>query len=399
MDKVEEIFEQLPDNPTERLTAPMRQLIASKHFRFDVHTHIFSGEYIPDKYYGIRNPYVVNPDFLEYIEDVLTNVKDLEINDDQLLHYAYFIDFAKKNTSENIFKYLISNSLPNTIFVTIAMDLEQSIDGKASKGYLEQLEMTSRLYQKYPQQVLPFFELNPSRKNWLEVLELALVKYKFFGIKIYPSFGYLPSHPNLMRVFELCEAKDIPVITHCGTDGAHLARNFLNIKTMLEQEGSLVTKSYNKVFLFKSQFVKYFNKPQNWEIVLKTFPKLRLNFAHFGGDEDWDGNMKNDRQWTLRIIELMERYENVYADVSYIYYLPTMPRLFKKLILKNSIVAERSLWGSDFYMINTRGKYKELRTRIFTELGSKLMFKISVLNPLRYLGLSSLVTQNNHSNE
>ncbi len=396
MDKVERIFAQIPENPVERLTVQMRQLIASKHFRFDMHSHIFDGEYIPDKYYGIRNTYVVNPDFLEYVEDVLTNVKDVEINDDQLLYYAYFIDFAKKNSSENILKYLIANSLPNTVFVTIAMDLEQAIDGKASKGYIEQLEMTSLLRKKYPQQVLPFFELNPNRKNWLEILELALIKYNFFGIKIYPAFGYLPTHPNLMKVFEFCEAKNIPVITHCGTDGAHISRNFLNIKMLVEQNGKLQTKSFSRVFLFKNQFVKYFNKPQNWELVLKTFPKLRLNFAHFGGDEDWDGKKRTDRQWTIRIIDMMERYENVYADVSYIYYLKPMPKLLKKLILRNSIVAERTLWGSDFYMINARGKYKELRTRFFSELGPKLIFQISVINPLKFLGLSSLVSHNNN---
>ena len=124
---------------------------------------------------------------------------------------------------------------------------------------------------------------------------------------------------------------------------------------------------------------------------MRTFPDLRLNFAHFGGDDDWDGNRKTDRQWTYRIFDFMEQYPNVYADVSHILHLKIMPKLLKKCISKNPLIAERTLFGSDFYMIEAQGKYKQIRTRFAAEMGTKLMFLFSVLNPLRFLGLEQLI--------
>ncbi len=391
MSKLQEIFDKIPNSPIDRITPQMRQLLKSKKFRFDIHTHVFNSDFIPDKYFGIRNTFFVNPEFLEYVEDVMSQVQNLAIEDDNLLNYAMFIDFARQNTMEQIVQNLISVSPPNTIFAAIALDLEQAIDDKVKKNYEVQLQQTAQIRDNYPQIILPFFELNPTRKNWLKILETALVKYKFFGIKLYPAFGYLPSHPNLMKVYEFCQDKNIPIITHCGTEGAHTSRNFLTLRYTVLQDGQLKQRRTSKVFMFKNQYIKYFNQPQNWEVVLRTFPSLRLNFAHFGGDDDWDGNRKTDRQWTYRIFDLMERYPNVYADVSHILHLKVMPKLFKKCITNNSIIAERTMFGSDFYMIEAYGRYKSIRARFTAEIGTKLMFMLSVLNPLRFLGLEQLV--------
>jgi len=181
----------------------------------------------------------------------------------------------------------------------------------------------ARIRSRYPGAILPFFEVNPNREHVESLFLHTIERLGFFGIKIYPAYGYLPSHPRLMKIYEICEYYNIPVIAHCGTDAAHTSQNFLTLEYLqLTEIGKLETRKTKKVFLFKNQFVKYFNRPQNWEVVLKTFPDLRLNFAHFGGEDDWDGNEKTGRQWTYRIFDLMERYENVYADVSDILHLP-----------------------------------------------------------------------------
>ncbi len=385
--------------PEERIPVQMRQLIESGNFRFDVHTHIFNRDYIPDRYFGIRIPYMVNPDFLEYVEDVLSQVQEAGEVDDKLRSYAYFIDFSTKNTMEDIAEYLIFNSPHNTIFLTIALDLETAIDGKTAKNYEHQLNETAKVRDKHPDVILPFFEVNPNRRDLDRLFALAFEKLGFFGLKVYPAFGYLPTHPKLMKIFELCEHYDIPVITHCGVDAAHTSQSFLTL-TYQELDGQkLVTRRTKKVFLFKNQFVKFFNRPQNWEPVLKMFPRLRLDFAHFGGEDDWDGNSKTDRQWTYRIYDFMERYPNVYADVSHILHLPQMPGLLKNCISSNSLIAERTLFGTDFYMITAQGKYKDIRMRFVAEIGSDLMHKISVENPLAFLGLKNLYNQSKKSEQ
>ena len=384
------IAKHIPDNPEERLTPEMRRLLLSGKYRFDMHTHIFNRDYIPDKYFGIRIPFMVNAEFLEYVESMLDEVDTLE--EDKLRYYAYFIDFASKNSMEQIVKYLINNSASNTIFAAIAMDFVTSIDDKVKKGYKEQIRDLSKVRDKYPDIILPFLEINPNNPDAIHIFKEAFTKLGFFGIKVYPSLGYLPSHPLLMEIFEICEQKNIPVIAHCGVGQVHTSQNFPEIKYVeIDENGKWHIRKQKKMFFFKNQFVKFFNKPQNWETVLRAFPNLRLNFAHMGGEDDWDGVAKTDRQWTLRIFDFMERYPNVYADVSYILHRKEMPSLFRECYNNNDIVKERALYGTDFYMITTEGKFKEMRMRFISEVGSEIMKVISVENPVRFLGLENLL--------
>jgi predicted TIM-barrel fold metal-dependent hydrolase len=89
----------------------------------------------------------------------------------------------------------------------------------------------------------------------------------------------------------------------------------------------------------------------------------------------------------------MERYENVYSDVSYIIHLPEMHQKFKTLFYNNQLVAERTLMGTDFYMILIEGKYKDIMSRFVAEMDSKILQKIAIENPLKFLNLSQLITQ------
>jgi len=120
-----------------------------------------------------------------------------------------------------------------------------------------------------------------------------------------------------------------------------------------------------------------------------------------GGEDDWDGVAKTDRQWTLRIFDFMERYPNVYADISHILYRKEMPSLFRECFNNNDIVRQRALYGTDFYMITTEGKFKEIRMRFISEVGSEIMKSISVDNPIRFLGLENFVKngKNNDNDE
>jgi predicted TIM-barrel fold metal-dependent hydrolase len=59
----------------------------------------------------------------------------------------------------------------------------------------------------------------------------------------------------------------------------------------------------------------------------------------------------------------------------------------------NKLISERTLFGTDFYMINLEGKYKELRSKFVTKIGSKIMHKISVENPLNFLNLKDFISQ------
>ncbi len=384
------IFQQLPKDPVERIPEAMRLLIQSKEFRFDIHTHIFNRDYIPNKFFEIRIPYLVNTDFLEYVDDIFTELDDVSEGED-LLNYALFIEFATKHSMENIAQYLINNSPRNTIFVVIALDLFQSIEGKVKKDYIQQLEDTAKIRDKYPDLILPFFEVNPTNPDIDQIIEKAFLEYGFFGIKVYPSLGYMPSHPRLMQLYELCEEWNVPIIIHSATHNLHTTRNFIPLEYYaIDERGRPAFRTQKKMFLFRNQYVNFFNRPQNWEVVLKSFPRLRVNFSHLGGDDDWDGRPRTDRNWSFRIFDFMERYDNVFADTAYTFHLDTFLELLTTNLFRNKLLGERILFGTDFYMIMEKGKYKNLRSRFALNIGSEVMEAISVKNPIRFLGLESL---------
>ncbi len=387
------IFEKLPKDPVDRIPEDMRLLIRNGNFRFDVHTHIFNRDYIPDKFFEIRIPYLVNSDFLQYVEDIFSQIEEFPEGSD-LLNYAYFIDFATKHSMDNIAQYMINNSPKNTIFAVIALDLQQALDGEVKKDYIDQLENLARIRDKYPDIILPFFEVNPNNPDFELIIEKALLEYSFFGIKIYPSMGYMPSHPKLMQLFELCEQWNIPVITHCSSNNMHTTKNLLRIEYFsFDENGQLELRSQKKMFLFRNQYITFFNRPQNWEPVLKTYPNLRINFSHMGGDDDWDGRPRTDRNWSFRIFDFMERYENVYSDTAYTFHLDTFIELLSEVLYRNKLLTQRILFGSDYYMIMAEGKYKNLRSKFALSLGTDLMQQISVVNPLRFLGLEKLIQE------
>ncbi len=380
----------------ERVNNQLKSVLKTGNFNFDVHTHIFNKDYIPDKYFGIRIPFLVNADFLMQLESLMDFISLDE--DDKFSNYAYFIDFLSKNSMEEIALELIKKCPENTIFCPLMMDFYPGITG-AKKGIMEQLDEMKTVRDKYPDKFLPFVAISPENKDHLKAFEKAFSKeYNFFGVKIYPSLGYMPSHPNLMNIYEICTNYDIPVITHSGSGTVHSSYNKLNLVYYEinddDDNNNLILKNERKNFYFKKQYERYFNNPGNWKPVLKTFPDLRLNLAHFGGDSEWDKNLKNDKEWISETINLMESYPNVYSDVSYVFHIPEMHDKFIELYKLNKKVAERTLFGTDFYMVEVEGHFNNLRKKFIEKTGNEIMHKISVVNPLNFLNLTNFVPKN-----
>ncbi len=386
------IMLKIPKNFTKdtkaRLTPEIMRILKSKNFKFDTHVHLFNKDYIPKKYFSIRMPFLVDTDFLMYLEDFIEQIPP---EDHKIYYFAHFIDFVSNKSMQQIAEHLIENTPANTIFCPLMMDFSQSIEDSNTKDIFSQLDELKQIRDKYPDKFLPFVAIDPENKRHIELFEKAFSEeYKFFGIKIYPSLGYLPSHPSLMRIFELCEQYDIPVTAHCGSGNVHTTKSKMQLHYFkTDESGKIKLKRDKRFFLFKKHYEKYFNSPANWEPVLKTFPKLRLNLAHLGGDKTWYPN--SDKKWIYRIIDFMERYENIYSDVSYIIHNPQMPTMFKQLFENNEIIQERTLFGTDYFMIFIEGRYDEIRTRFITEVGTKIMNKISIDNPLKFLNLQNFV--------
>jgi predicted TIM-barrel fold metal-dependent hydrolase len=158
---------------------------------------------------------------------------------------------------------------------------------------------------------------------------------RFAGVKVYPPLGFDPwpaggvEREKAELLWSFCEARDIPVVTHCDDQGFRVA-------------------SIEEAWLFSS--------PQRWEAVLRSHPGLRLDFGHFGTQYSHPIGRPASTEWTDRIVRLMVDFPNVYADFSFDGTDPEYYRWLDAYLGKRSaglaaLVSERLMFGSDF-MVN-----------------------------------------------
>jgi predicted TIM-barrel fold metal-dependent hydrolase len=126
---------------------------------------------------------------------------------------------------------------------------------------------------------------------------------------------------------------------------------------------------------------------------LERFPKLRLNLAHFGGDEEWKRFSRNNpNTWVHRIVSMMEDYEHVYTDVSFLLHLTEKRNsgfleTFEELLKEKELVRNRTLFGSDYYMVLIHEKLPSVTQNFLFRLDDSLENKLTRENPRRFLGL------------
>ncbi len=379
------IFKDIPDNPAERLDSEIREVIKSGNFRFDTHTYILNTDFYPPKYFSLRLPFLVNTDFLEYLDEKLNR---FFYETDEFSRFLNLLRLLKENTVEELAKYLININPHNTVFFVLSMDFT-GIEPKPSKSFSLQLEALKLVKEKFPGKFLLFYSFNPKNILNPDLLNKAFSEdYGFWGISLYPSLGFLPSHPLLMQAYEFFEKKNIPVITNSGDCIVHTTKSFLNLPywDFEMKQNRFVLRKQKKLFLFRNQYVNFFNNPENWKVVLKKYPRLRLCFAHAGGSSEWTGNAK-PKNWLLTILELMEYYPNVYADISYLIGYQDFIKNFIELFEKNELFASRVLFGTDFPYLLLEGDFIKIRSKFVNSISSEMFRKIAVENPLRFLGL------------
>lgn len=225
--------------------------------------------------------------------------------------------------------------------------------------------------------ILPFLGIHPGRPD----VETLLADYQvqsvakrggysktgtgdFIGIKLYPPLGFDPypdNDPSLkasyLTFYDKLADMEIPVTVHCQKGSFELTRQ-----------------------------TELYTNPLNWELVLQEMRpeqanKLRINFAHFGGEDGvknavWferkDGNqlgfLENEFKkitpdgWTYSIIRMIKKYDNAYADISAFdfsdeqalasfHWLLDQDRKGQLKDLGPHKLEDKLLWGSDYPMI------------------------------------------------
>lgn len=259
-----------------------------------------------------------------------------------------------------------------------------------------------RYYQDNPDgmfEFYPFAGINPKVHSF-GYLDEFLTKYintthrmhkfhqvpskPFYGIKIYPPLDFNPwpeDEETLEKhryLYSFCERNRIPIITHCDDQG------FRGISANLAWK---------------------YTDPVSWRTVLENYPDLIIDFAHFGRQYAYSSfsdirsiqaKMKGYpfSPWFRSIVDLIDEFDNVYADLSF---SGTVPDFYSRLIQYiNSLddssrerLEGRILFGSDFSVnllkVESYTEYYSIYEK--AQFTKEQVEKFSSINPLRFLNI------------
>ena len=299
-------------------------------------------------------------------------------NDAQFAGVTDFIEFIQIGllpTMDDVTDHLMETLEEDESAVALMMDIRsgrQDEEESDEKRFRKQVRQTIRQVYRYPGRVLPFYAVNPLRTDFVRKTKKALKDHPFVGVKLYPSLGYSVNADGLHEIYDYCAENDLPITMHCNGEG------------FCRDDASVANAN-----------------PFYWTDILEKTPKLKVCFAHFGGDEKFSRahapkELKADDKpdaWAGSILHLMEKYPGkVFADISF----HTAPMgekgdagYFAKLkgLIEDEHYQRRILWGSDHFLIQMRISEENYREFFEKYLDDRSFKQIAEENPLNFLGL------------
>ena len=307
-------------------------------------------------------------------------------SDDTFDRYSNFVNQNDRKSAEEVFLNLKKYYPENSSFVVLSMDFEYMEAGECYLDFMSQLADLQFLKAKYGNQIYPFIAADPRRPNLLDLIKDFIENKGGKGIKIYPPLGFFPFDQRLYPVYEYAQKNDIPITTHCSRGGIYYRGKLFEKDLVHPRTGERLSIEKNKYF------IRNWTNPKNYKYVLDDFPNLRLDLGHFGGMEDWADFVKGenkilDENWVETILELIEKYPNVYTDISYTMfdkkYFETLKNLLTDNRYKNKI-----LFGSDFYMDEIEVNEHHFSTFLREQLGEEFYLQMAVHNNSKFLKLA-----------
>ncbi|WP_020530060.1 amidohydrolase family protein [Flexithrix dorotheae] len=360
------------------------------------HIHTFSIKNTPDNFlqYGMRKvPRVLHPILKRLLQQKkVARIAARLIKNPFLSKHLAFVLIGLMETQDLIFEEEKKAYPEGTKFVVLPLNFKFIGLGALQNSYTQQLDEMMEVKRKYPNTFLPFVHIDPradtptGNKNFLE----KYIRKGFNGIKLYPPLGYYPFDPGLEKVYEFAVQHEIPIITHCGQGGIYFAGE--TMPSEFQNPNSFVKDYVPKIEPSETNalFCDNFIHPDHFEAVFKKFPDLKVCFAHFG----WDfytgkGKALFKREELFEKIKnllLNPDFPNIFTDVSYSLADKAFNQMLLKEIENNPELADKILFGTDFYM-TTQEKQTEsaLYLNFRKVMGENIFQKIAVENPKRFL--------------
>lgn len=345
---------------------------------YNCHIHTFTVEHIPDKFLPFGLVRIMRRPLLRKLILWLFGKLIPLSNKESAARTGRFMARGAFENQAKVFEYVQKQYPRETRFIVHPMDMAFMGAGQPEVEYEAQLQELAALRDATEGAVIPFCAVDPRRPNIAVDFQAWHRKYKFNGAKIYPPLGFRPDHPVLLEIYAYCEKHKLPVMTHCSPGGVRAAG--------LSEEQA-----------------REFAHPANYQAVLKQFPKLHFCLAHFGGADEWERHLTGetpregtdrDATWLTVIVDMMRsgEYPNLYTDVSYTLfkevpsYRPFNYFEFLKVLLAKQEVRERTLFGTDYYMVEReKVSEKEVSIALRSHLGEEIYFQLAHHNPKKYL--------------
>jgi predicted TIM-barrel fold metal-dependent hydrolase len=352
---------------------------------YNIHTHTFLDVDVPEKFLPFGLVKLLKTRLgNKIVTKVLRNI--LPFTDkDALDRYARYLTTGRLGSQKRIFERGFSFYPNDTKFIILPMDMAYMGAGRVARPYYQQIKELGQLKNQYPDNIIPFFHVDPRRINVYDMFVHAVEKMEFSGVKLYPPLGYFPYDKRLHPVYEYCQEKNLPILVHCSPyNCVHYKGKKRDLKKLLLQ-GNPLTNVKRKN---RKELCSMFTNPLNYEYLIKLFPKLRICFAHFGSEYSWDRYLthgKEDNNWYVIIKKLIYNYPNFYTDISFtLNNTKFFPLLRETLDIKK--LREKILFGSDYYMVEVESGEDVFIKKLKKYIGKEYFKEIAEDNPKRFLG-------------
>lgn len=376
--------------------------------------------------------------------DILIGVLTLLFGLDKkkAIRYITLVKYGDSGEQEELIDMLKAYYPYETGFTVLTMDMEYMGAGIPKKRFESQLQNLAKvkLKEDYKNLIYPFIFCDPRRldpKHQREIsVEDVFISDKFIrtlkeylgsrtyqGIKIYPALGYYPFDVRMKAVYHFAIEHDIPIMTHCTIGTVHFKYDLSDDERIHVFKGPLPKEE-------PTEFQQYYTHPLNYECLLNQkllkkvwnsedvpdYKNLKMCIGHWGTEDEWHNylenpwleisneidkssspyslNLKNwhigenqykNFSWFSIICDLMRKYDNIYADISYTLNDAALFPLLKMILESDDKIRQRVLFGTDFYVVSKAISERAFSINVRSYLGKELFEQISVANAERYL--------------
>jgi predicted TIM-barrel fold metal-dependent hydrolase len=359
-----------------------------------------------------------------------------------------FIKYGDVEDQSEVIEKMRAYYPSSTGITFLTMDMEFMGAGKPKKDFEEQVEELEMLKLRavYKNTIYPFIfcdprRIRPEKKRELEVLtdfkgqafiqkmETLLEERSFQGIKLYPALGYYPFDPRMKPVYDFALKNCVPLLTHCTIGAVHFKYKLSSEERIHPVLSRIGLQNDPLRFRKAKDFQSWYTHPLNFECLLNKellkyywvgdapdYSKLKICIGHWGNGDDWHNyldnawvetgkrmldekwpsldlrNWKLDKKgdaanfsWFTIICDLMRKYPNVYADISYTLNDESLLPLLKMTLEADETIRRKVLFGTDFYMVSKAICERHYAINVRAALGNELFEQIAIKNAERFL--------------